>query len=39
VRNLENLPSVTGDVDLIKSVWQNIDALGNVYIYQWLESF
>jgi len=26
-------------VDLIKSAWENIDALGNVYIYQLLESF
>ena len=31
--------TATGDVDLIKSAWENIDALGNVYIYQLLESF
>ena len=36
---MKEFPSVTGDVDLIKSVWENIDALGNVCIYQLLESF
>ena len=38
-QKVKEFPSVTGDVDLIKSVWENIDALGNVYIYQLLESF
>ena len=36
---LKEFPSVTGDRDLIKSVWEDIDALGSVYIYQLLESF
>ena len=36
---VKEFPSVTGDVDLIKSVWESIDGLGNMYIYQLLESF
>ena len=31
--------SVTGDKDLVKQVWENVDALGAVYIWQMLESF
>ena len=36
---LKEFPSLTGDRDLVKSVWEDIDALGSVYIYQLLESF
>ena len=36
---VKEFPSVTGDRDLIKKVWEDIDALGAVYIYQLLESF
>jgi hypothetical protein len=38
-QKVKEFPSVTGDVDLIKSVWESIDGLGNMYIYQLLESF
>jgi hypothetical protein len=36
---LKEFPSVTGDRDLVRSVWEDIDALGSAYIYQLLESF
>jgi uroporphyrinogen-III decarboxylase len=33
------LPEITGDKELIRRVWENIDALGNTYIWQLLLSF
>jgi len=36
---LKELPEITGDVDLVRRVWENVDALGNVYIWQLLLSF
>jgi uroporphyrinogen-III decarboxylase len=33
------LPEITGDQDLVKKVWENVDALGNAYIWQLLLSF
>ncbi len=36
---LKQLPTITGDQDLLRQVWENIDALGNMYIWQLLLSF
>ena len=36
---LAELPPITGHPDLVKQIWENTDALGNVYIWQCLESF
>jgi uroporphyrinogen-III decarboxylase len=33
------LPEITGDENLIRKVWEDIDALGTVYIWQLLLSF
>ena len=33
------LPEITGDKDLVRRVWENVDALGNMYIWQLLLSF
>lgn len=33
------LPAITGNPDLVRKVWQDIDALGNTYIWQMLLSF
>lgn len=33
------LPEITGDKDLVRRVWENVDALGNTYIWQCLLSF
>ena len=35
----KELPPITGDQDLVRRVWENIDALGTVYIWQLLLSF
>ncbi|MBM3879519.1 MAG: hypothetical protein FJ387_07325 [Verrucomicrobia bacterium] len=35
----KELPPLTGDPDLVRRVWENIDAFGNVYIWQLLLSF
>jgi uroporphyrinogen-III decarboxylase len=35
----KELPEITGDQDLVRKVWENVDALGNVYIWQLLLSF
>ncbi len=35
----KELPEITGDADLVKRVWEDIDALGYVYIWQCLLSF
>ena len=34
-----SLPVLEGDADLVEEVWNNIDSLGNVFIWQWLLSF
>jgi hypothetical protein len=34
-----SLPPITGDQDLMRRVWEQVDALGNVYIWQLLLSF
>jgi len=35
----KEFPKITGDEQLIKRIWENIDALGYVYIWQCLLSF
>jgi hypothetical protein len=36
---VRELPEITGDRDLIRRVWEDIDAFGNTYIWQLLLSF
>ena len=33
------LPPVTGDAEMVKRIWENVDALGNTYVWQCLLSF
>ena len=33
------LPKITGDADLVERIWRQVDALGNVFIWQMLLSF
>ena len=33
------LPAISGDEALVKTIWENVDALGNMYIWQCLLSF
>ncbi len=33
------LPAITGDVDMIRRVWEQIDGLGNMFVWQVLLSF
>ena len=35
----KELPAITGDQDLVRRVWENVDAFGNMYIWQVLLSF
>jgi len=35
----KELPAITGDEDIFREVWEKIDALGNMYIWQCLLSF
>ena len=35
----KELPEITGDRELVQRVWENVDALGNVFIWQCLLSF
>jgi hypothetical protein len=35
----KELPAITGDADLLRRVWEDIDALGNMYIWHCLVSF
>jgi len=35
----KQLPEITGDRDLIKRMWEQIDVLGNTFIWQLLLSF
>jgi uroporphyrinogen-III decarboxylase len=35
----KELPEITGDRDLVRRVWENVDALGTTYIWQLLLSF
>jgi len=36
---LKELPEIAGDEQLIRRVWEDIDALGYMYIWQCLLSF
>jgi uroporphyrinogen-III decarboxylase len=36
---LGELPPITGDADLVRRVWENVDALGHMYIWHCLLSF
>jgi hypothetical protein len=36
---VKELPEITGSKELVKKIWEDIDAFGSVYIYQLLESF
>ncbi len=36
---LKELPEITGDEQLIRRVWEEIDALGYIYIWHCLLSF
>ncbi len=36
---LKELPEIRGDRELVKRVWEDVDALGYVYIWQCLLSF
>jgi hypothetical protein len=36
---LKELPTVTGDADMLRRVWDQVDALGNTFIWQVLLSF
>jgi len=35
----KELPAITGNEDIAKQIWEENDALGNMYIWQWLVSF
>ena len=36
---LAELPKIQGDADIVKRVWEDVDALAYMYIWQCLESF
>ncbi len=36
---VKELPKISGDEKLVRTVWEDIDALGYVYIWQCLLSF
>jgi len=36
---LMELPEISGDTELVKKVWEDIDALGYTYIWHCLVSF
>jgi uroporphyrinogen-III decarboxylase len=38
-QKVQELPPLTGDLDLLRRVWEDIDSLGSVYIWQLLLSF
>jgi hypothetical protein len=35
----KELPEITGDPAMVRRIWEDIDALGNMYIWQLLLSF
>jgi len=35
----KELPPISGDPDLFRRIWEDIDVLGNMYIWQCLLSF
>jgi uroporphyrinogen-III decarboxylase len=38
-QKLKKLPELTGDVDMLRQIWNNIEGLGNTFIWQVLLSF
>jgi hypothetical protein len=36
---VKDLPQITGDPELVRPIWEDIDAFGNMYIWQLLLSF
>ena len=38
-QKLRELPEISGDKQLVRKVWEDIDALGYLYIWQCLLSF
>ena len=36
---VKELPEITGDRDLVRKVWEDLEGLGNTYIWQLLLSF
>jgi len=36
---VKDLPEITGSPDLMRKIWEDIDAFGNMYIWQLLLSF
>ena len=36
---VKDLPEITGSPEMVRKIWEDIDALGNVYIWQLLLSF
>jgi hypothetical protein len=38
-QKLKEIPEISGDESLVQNVWEDIDALGNMYIWQCLLSF
>ena len=36
---LKELPNIPGDSDLVRRIWEDIDSLGNMFIWQCLLSF
>ena len=38
-RKAAGLPELTGDKELVQRIWENLDALGNTFIWQCLLSF
>jgi len=38
-QKLKELPEISGDKELVRRVWEDIDELGYVYIWQCLLSF
>ena len=38
-QRIKDLPEITGDPAMVQKIWEDIDALGNMYIWQLLLSF
>jgi len=38
-QRVKDLPPITGDKAMVQNIWENVDALGNMYIWQMLLSF
>jgi hypothetical protein len=38
-QKVAELPDISGDRELLKRIWENVDAMGNSFIWQCLLSF